>query len=165
MTVPPNILVLGLGNPDRGDDGVGARVAAALAGRLPAGVQLRSRTGDMLSLIDDWSGFDSVVVVDAAAPMGHPGRIHRLDPERDALPASPGAASSHALGLPDALALARALGDAPGTMIVLAVEGAGFEAGAPLSDDVAAAVPVVAAAVAEEIAHLLAAPAKDRTHA
>ena len=92
--VPRKVLVACLGNPDRGDDGLGAAVARALAGRLPDGVGLAVRSGDMLGLIDDWAGFDAVVCVDAAAPMdaslGTPGRIHRVDLARDDLqPSAP----------------------------------------------------------------------------
>ena len=84
------VLVACLGNPDRGDDGVGAAVARALAGRLRDGAALVVRSGDMLALIDEWTGFDAVVCVDAAAPMdaplGAPGHIRRVDLARDELP-------------------------------------------------------------------------------
>jgi hydrogenase maturation protease len=50
---PRKVLVVGLGNPDRGDDGVGAIVTQCLVGRLPADVAILARSGDMLSLIGD----------------------------------------------------------------------------------------------------------------
>lgn len=50
FAVPRNVLVVGLGNPDCGDDGIGALVALSLAGRLPADVPVVVRSGDMLAL-------------------------------------------------------------------------------------------------------------------
>lgn len=157
------VLVIGLGNPDRGDDGVGVRVAAALAGDLPPGVALKSRTGDMLGLLDDWAGYDRVVCIDAAAPIGAPGAIHRIDAAREPLPAAPGLASSHGIGLAEALALDRALGAAPGRLIVYAVEGLSFEVGAPLTPTVAGVVAELAARVRAEAERLAA--NREATHA
>jgi hydrogenase maturation protease len=150
--VDRHVLVIGLGNPDRGDDGVGVRVAETLEGTLPNGVTLKSRRGDMLALLEDWRGYDEVICVDAAAPMGNPGHIHRIEPHADALPITLGLASSHGIGLAEALALSRALGTAPERLIVFAIEGVLFETGAPLSPEVAAAVAGVAALVHAEVA-------------
>jgi hydrogenase maturation protease len=156
--VPRKVLVACLGNPDRGDDGIGAAVARVLAGRLPDGVGLAVRSGDMLALIDDWAGFDAVVCVDAAAPMdaplGAPGRIHRVDLARDDLPPSAPVSSSHAFGLMDAVRLAGTLSNAPPTLIVYAVEGVCFDGGAPMTAAVAAAAEDVARRVVDEVRRL-----------
>ncbi len=71
----PKVVVACLGNPDRGDDAVGLVVAQRLSGRLPDDFALLIRSGDVFSLIEDWVGCDALVCVDAAAPMGTPGRI------------------------------------------------------------------------------------------
>ena len=145
------LLVIGLGNPDRGDDGVGALVVEALTGRLPSDVEIVLRTGDMLGLVEDWAGVDAVICIDAAAAVGSPGRIHRIDGLADALLPEPGLASSHAFGLAEAIALARALGTAPPTLIVYAIEGSVFDTGAPVSVAVAEAVEDVAVQVLAEV--------------
>lgn len=150
----PHPLVIGLGNPDRGDDGVGARVAHQLAGRLPDAVRILTRRGDLLSLIDDWADVEALICIDAAAPQGAPGRIHRIDLTRDALPRDPTATSSHALGLPEAIALARTLGRAPSRILVYAIEGCRFDCGASLTPAVAAAAGIVASRVVEDCARL-----------
>ncbi|TFH87043.1 hydrogenase maturation protease [Billgrantia azerbaijanica] len=154
-TAPPRVLVVGLGNPDRGDDGVGVRVAQRLADRLPAGVGLLTARCDALALIDDWAGVDALVAIDAATPLGVPGRLHRLAPGSD-IPEDAGAPlSGHALGLFEALALARTLHlPVPATVVVYAIEAGAFSPGAPLSPAVAAAVPTVVACVADEVARL-----------
>jgi len=145
------VLVACLGNPDRGDDGVGAAVAQALKGKLPADVILMTRSGDMLSLIDDWSGVDAVVCVDAAATMETPGRIHRIDLKTESLPANMAVTSGHAFGLAEAVQLARTLGLAPAEIVVYAVEGGCFEGGAEMTAAVTGAVAEVARLVIEEV--------------
>jgi hydrogenase maturation protease len=145
------VLVIGLGNPDRGDDAVGAVVVEKLAGRLPGDVELRTRSGDMLSLIEDWEGYNAVVCVDAAAPMGVPGRVHRIDLATDELPASKSSTSSHAFSLADVIRLARTLQGAPQDIIVYAVEGYRFDPSAPMTDAVSAAASEVTRRVIAEV--------------
>lgn len=147
----PLRVVIGVGNPDRGDDGVGVKVAQALEGRLPPGVALRTRTGDMLALIEDWAGYDHAICVDAAAPINAPGRIHRIDIAHEPLPSAPSLASSHGIGLAEAVSLAQRIGAAPRTLVVYAIEGSSFDLGAPLTPAVADAVAKVAARVLAEV--------------
>ena len=106
---PARVLVLGIGNPDRGDDGIGVEVATKLDGRLPVGVRLLACRGDVLSLVDEVSACEALVCADAAAPMGEPGRIHRLDLAAGDLPRDLAVTSSHAFGLAEDGAVTNAL--------------------------------------------------------
>lgn len=167
-TTPRKVMVVGMGNPDRGDDGVGALVARSIAGRLPADVSIVVRSGDALSLIEDWAGFDALVCVDAAAPVGTPGRIHRIDLASDELAQEAqdiSFASSHAFGVAEAIELARTLGLAPRDMIVYAIEGVCFEGGAPIAPEVLAAAVDVAGRVVAEVSRLRQAVAEVGPHA
>lgn len=148
------ILVAGIGNPDRGDDAIGLLVAERLAHRLPPGVPLLTRSGDLLGLIDDWADYKALVCIDAAAPMGAPGRIHRIDAAAGELPTGLSPASSHAFGLAEAIALARALGAMPGQAVVYAIEGARFDAGAPMTPAVAEAAAEAAERIVHEVGRL-----------
>jgi hydrogenase maturation protease len=150
----PSVLVAAIGNPDRGDDGVGPAVAARLRGRVPTGVRVLERSGDVLALIDEWGGFSDVFVIDAAAPIGHPGRIHRLDLASQPLPDGFARGSTHAFGVAEAVELARRLNRLPRHIVAYLVEGECFELGAPLSPVVAAAVGIVAERIRGEAALL-----------
>lgn len=142
------IRIIGIGNPDRGDDALGPAVIAALAADPPAAVTLATVNGDMLALLDRWSADDHVFLVDALAPGHTPGRVVRLDAGRERLAhVLANFASSHAFNLAEAIELGRALGRLPATLIVYGAEGVCFEPGAALS-------PALDAAVAE-IAHRL----------
>ena len=82
-----SVLVLGLGNPLRGDDGVGPRVVEELTRRgLPDGVMtLDVRTGG-LDLLHTLEGWKRVVAVDAADVGREPGQFVRFTPDQVRLP-------------------------------------------------------------------------------
>ena len=130
-------LLIGVGNPYRRDDGVGPLVADEVSRRGGHAVQC---DGEPVGMLLAWERADLAVVVDAVvcAP-STPGRIHRTTV--DGLSPGRGVTSSHGLSLPDAVALAAALGRMPGRLVVYAVEAADVSLGVGLSDEVAAALP------------------------
>jgi hydrogenase maturation protease len=152
----PLVLVVGVGNPDRGDDGFGPVVAQRLRGRAPSTVRVLERSGDALALIEDWNGIPSVIVIDAVAPISQPGRVHRLDLTDSPLPIGWAPRSSHAFGVAETVELARSLGRLPRCLVAYLVEGEQFATGAPLSPAVAGAIEDVAARVVVELSAILA---------
>jgi hydrogenase maturation protease len=101
-------------------------------------------------LLDLWAGLDTVVVVDAVRSGATPGTLHRVDAGDRPLPRDIGLASTHAMGIADALELGRSLGRAPARVVVLGLEGASFAPGEELTPAVEAALePLVAAVLAE----------------
>ncbi|WP_435611933.1 hydrogenase maturation protease [Streptomyces sp. bgisy159] len=156
MRARDSIVVVGVGNDFRQDDGVGWAVVTRLrerAGDGPtAGPVLATCDGDPGRLIGLWAGASLAVVVDAAhAHPGRPGRVHRLELAAGG-PARPSSTSSHGLGLGEAVELAGALDLLPERLVVYAVEGARTDFGTGLSPAVAAAVEPLAEAVEDEIA-------------
>jgi len=151
------LLVAAIGNPDRGDDGVGPAVACTLRLRAPAGVRIRDCSGDVLELIDEWAGCAAAILIDASEPRGDPGRIRRLDLIGNQLPADFAQNSTHAFGLAETVELARALDQLPCRLVAYLVEGERFDVGATLSTAVAAAVDSVAEAILAELADMAAA--------
>ena len=140
------MLILCLGNAIRSDDAVALHVARALAADPPAGATVTTSARAGLYLLDDMEGFDRVVVVDAVRTGGHPpGTVHALPLEALHAPAGP---SPHAIGLPSALALARASGaPVPDRVWLVLVEVEEMETvGEGLTPAVAAAVPRAIAA-------------------
>ena len=143
------MLVIGLGNELRGDDGAGIEVARRLRGlAAEAGIDVRAQQGEPAGLIDAWSGRKAVVVVDTMRSGAEPGTICRFDASCEPLPAQlRGSSSTHALSLAEAIELARALEQLPPRAVVFAIEGQRFETGAALSDEVRAVIPKVAGMV------------------
>lgn len=145
------ILVIGLGNSDRADDGIGLLVADRLSGRCLNGARVIARSGDMLALIEDWEDSDAVVLIDAATLVSWPGAIHRIDLAFEDLPRDLSRSSTHAFGLADAIGLARILNRLPEHVIIYAIECASFEPGAAMTAQVAATVSDVANRVMEDL--------------
>ncbi len=155
------MIVIGVGNAWRGDDGAGLAVARRLREAAPAGLEVREVEGDASALVDAWAGADRVVVVDAAESGAPPGTVRRFDAVAEPLPARGVRSSTHAFGVPDAIELSRALGRLPARLDVYAIEGAGFTAGDRLSPAVDQAV----AAVVEELRSAVARSARSAASA
>ena len=157
----PSVLVLAIGNPDRGDDGFGPAVAQRLRRRVHPTVRILERSGDALALIEDWDGIPSVVI-DAMAPISEPGQVHRFDLTDSPLPIGFAPSSSLAFRVAETVELARSLGRLPRYLVAYLVEGEQFGTGAPLSLAVAQAVGDVAERVVNEVLTILKAKGKGR---
>jgi hydrogenase maturation protease len=144
-SLPAELLVIGLGNPHRGDDGVGRLVARLLRDRAATGMIVEEQDGSAVDLLDRLRDADRVILIDAAVTGAPAGTIHAIDCNADAaaIPAR-GAASSHGLGVAEALALARLLHGLPRSCLLYAIEGLTFDPGGPMSPAVAAAAELLA---------------------
>ncbi|MGZ4269695.1 MAG: hydrogenase maturation protease [Solirubrobacteraceae bacterium] len=139
------MIVIGVGNAWRGDDGAGLEVARRVAA---AGVPARAHEGECSALVELWSGAGHAVVVDAARSGAAPGTVHRYDAAAAPLPASLLRSSTHAFGVPDAVELGRALGRLPERLEVYGIEGASFATSDRLTPAVADAVAALAGRLA-----------------
>ena len=153
---PPRVLVVGLGNDDRGDDGAGLEAARRLAPALAGRAEVRAHPGEPVDLIGVWGEADLLILIDAARTGRAAGTLHRFEPSgADPSGAEPSGgrlgASSHAFDLLVALRLSHALGTAPGRTVVHAIEGHRFGFGTSRSDAVERALPVLVDRVAEEV--------------
>lgn len=154
----PAVIVIGVGNPDRGDDGAGPavarRVRAALTERgLPQARDIRVLEcgGEASTLMDAWDGAPTVILIDAVRSGAPPGHVHRIDAHRQTISESGFRSSTHAFGVAEAVALARALGRLPARLVLYGIEGQMFDAGTRLSAEVAAAVPTATTQVVSEV--------------
>jgi hydrogenase maturation protease len=138
------VILIGVGNGWRSDDGAGLAVARRVRELGPAGVEVRELEGDATALVEAWSSAEHVVVVDAAQSGAAPGTIRRFDAGAGALPVRSLRSSTHAFGVSDAVELARSLDRLPARLEVYAIEGASFVAGDRLSPSVERAVAELA---------------------
>jgi hydrogenase maturation protease len=152
------IVVIGVGNEYRADDGAGLAVLGALSDVMPAGVEVVHSDGEPASLLEAWTGAATAIVVDAVTGgTAAPGMLHRVELLADRWPSASGpvladrGASSHDLGVGSAVALARALDRMPGRLIVHGIQGADFGHGAALSPPIAARISELAATVLADV--------------
>ncbi len=139
----PRRLLIGVGNPERGDDGAGRVVAQQLRARKPCALEVRESSGEATALMEAWTGFDDVVLVDACRGAGAPGSIHHFTVdqlERFRSVRARGNESTHGIGVPEAIGLAQALGRLPSGFVIYAIEGADFGDATGLSEAVDRAV-------------------------
>jgi len=80
------------------------------------------------------------------------GTLHRIEAVDEPLPSDTRLASTHAVGIDDAIELGRSLGNAPRRVVVLAVEGERFGMGDAITPAVAEALDPLVAAALEELA-------------
>jgi hydrogenase maturation protease len=148
------IIILALGNPLRGDDGVGQAVVECLqrAG-LPPGVAVLDGGTAGLETVLLLQGYDRALIVDAAEMNRPPGKWERfttagVELQADDLHAR---VTVHYAGLAEALELGKALGILPAEIVIYGVQpqAVGWTPG--LSKPVQAAVPAVCAAILNEL--------------
>jgi len=167
MTIGPGaerrgVVVIGVGNEFRRDDGIGPEVLSRLDGRAADSVRLVASDGEPARMIEAWTGARLAVVIDAVLacpptrahlpPPTSPcaGRLHRIVVDR-ASAADVHAVSTHGLGLGQSVALARALDRMPERLIVHAVEVTDVGHGVGLTPAVAAAADALTAAVLRDL--------------
>jgi hydrogenase maturation protease len=145
------ILILGLGNPLQGDDGVGCRVAQELEERtLPDDVEVMDGGTPGVGLLNLFEGRQRVIIVDAAEMGQAAGSAVCFRPQDVTLTGSAQRFSLHRSGVADALALAGELKLALPDIIVFGVQPGRVDWNDSLSPQVQAAVPQVIEAVLKE---------------
>jgi hydrogenase maturation protease len=162
------ILVAGVGNTLRGDDGFGVEVANRLeAAELPEGVSVVETGIGGIALVQELqSGYDALVVVDCVDRGRPPGQVMLIEPDVidvDALSWSDRydlLADMHLATPERAMMLARALGVLPANVLMVGCQPVDPDAvGQGLSAPVAAAVEVAIAEIGRHVERLLAADA------
>ncbi len=149
------IVVLGVGNILLSDEGIGVRVAESLQRdfALPPEVVVIDGGTTGMEMLEDLSGADHLIMVDAVRSGRAPGSIVKLSDEqvpvffRTKL-------SPHQIGLSDVLATLELIGEQPGSITVIGVEPVSLETSMTLSPQVEARLPEVVDLVRAELRRL-----------
>ena len=145
------VVLAAVGSECRGDDAAGPAVLDRV-GEL-GGVEMLGALASPLDLLGAWDGADLAIVVDAVDGVDAPGGVCVIDVDMASGPDVPGrtrsTASSHGLGLIDALRIAAAMGTAPERVLLVGVSGEDFGGSAGLSPAASGAVERAARRVVE----------------
>lgn len=159
-----SILVVGLGNPILGDDGVGWRVAEKLQTWIDAsppeilGVNINIETLSLggLSLMEHLIGYTHVIIIDSINNSQNPPGYVCLFPLED-LPNQTAShlSSAHDTSLQNALQVGRSMGaDLPEQILIVTIQSPYvYYFSEELSLPVAAAVPKAAEVVIDQLIH------------
>ena len=146
------MVVLGVGNLLRSDEGVGVHAARMLSGtELPPGVEVIDAGVAVADALTGYDGIGKLVVVDAVDAKAQPGSVFRFRP-RDVERRTALMRSLHELDLFDALDLVERGGCAVGEVIVIGVQPKSTNWGLELSPEVQARLPDVVSLVQSEMA-------------
>jgi hydrogenase maturation protease len=139
-----DVVVFGLGNILRTDDGVGIHALRALQtdSRVPAAVALYDGGTLGLELACYAAQASKILLLDAIDVDERPGTVIRMSGTD--LAGVPGGKSVHQLGLADLLSTLSLISDQPKEMTLLGIQPASTDWGTTLSPTVEAAVPLLA---------------------
>lgn len=152
MTVKP-VVVIGLGNPLMGDEGIGIRLVAelaALAEHFPDTEFLDLGTSGM-AVVHALAGRRKAILLDCAFMREAPGTLRRFAPEEVRSGKIERSFTMHEGDLLQFLELARVLGDAPDDIVLFGIEPEGVSPGEGLSATLAARVGEYAEAILAEL--------------
>lgn len=153
-------LIIGVGNPFRGDDKIGLIVARRMQMFFPNELKVLELSGDGTALITAWKNAENVILIDCAVSRARIGAIHRFDALREDIGQRLYHDSTHALGVPEAIAMSRTLGQLPKSLTVYTVTGHRFGLGERMSPEVSEAIHTVQKLVLDEIHTWAEAPAE-----
>jgi hydrogenase maturation protease len=153
------ILIAGVGNVLRGDDGFGIEALRLLQHNID-GVEFFESGIAGISLVQRlMDGFDALVIIDALNRGGAPGQVYVLEPDLESLGKEN--ANSETIDLHQAdpegvLRLANALRALPKHVWIVGCQAVGCDdLEAPLSEPVARAVPVAVEQIQKIVGNLL----------
>lgn len=151
MGVNGSILVIGVGNEYRSDDGLGILAARELRRRNIPGVVVVEQNGEGAALMNAWEKYDRVIIVDALESGAVSGDVHRLDAVSREVPAHFVHYSSHTFGVVEAIEMARQLHCLPHVLLLYGIEGKQFDVGPGLTDAVLKSMPDMLSSIESEL--------------
>lgn len=157
------LLVAGVGNLLRQDDGFGVEVARRMCGaELPSGVVVRDYGIRGVHLAFELlNGVDVLLVVDALSKGGDPGTLYLFEPDLDDV-APLGAGDAHGMDLPSVFSSVRSMGGELPRVLLVGCEPAtlaeGIGLSAPVERALTPAIGLIRELIERELAPLPAAP-------
>ncbi len=129
------IAIIGIGNPMMADDGIGPRLISELQGSVPGVDLIDMGTGGM-QLVHVLAGYDSVLIIDSADMGLSPGESRVFSPDDVVSFKETRAYSLHDWDLLRSIEISRQLGEAPASILILAIQPGCLEMREGLSPEV-----------------------------
>jgi hydrogenase maturation protease len=155
-----NTVLIGIGQPLRGDDGAGPLAVERWSKEFSATasdpkLQLFLLETPGLGLLDYLEDADSAILVDAVSTGRPIGTVQVFDPVPDSS-LSAAEKTAHGFGVAESISVARTAGARlPRRLILIGIEGQHYALGGGLSDPVRAALPVAAEKIQKTVSELL----------
>lgn len=145
-------LVLGIGNVLLKDEGAGVRAIEYFSERYGFGPDVTCLDGGTsgLGLLSHIKDYSHIIVVDAVAASGPPGKVIRIPWEEGARRPELKSTSAHRIGLRDLIEIAKFQGLRP-ELVIIGIIPKDMNPGLDLTPEAARSVPLAAEAVKEEL--------------
>ena len=144
------MLIIGVGNLFRRDDGAGPACASMVKLKAPPGVKVLIRSGEAADLLECWGPEDEVVIIDAMKAGLVPGSFKRIDALVAKFPVEDFKFSSHSFGVAEAVELGKVLSRLPKSLVVYGIEAGETGDGEGLTPEVEKGVAEVAKRILAE---------------
>lgn len=152
LDVPASNLILGFGNPLKGDDGIGIQAVKMLSERdLPPDTKVMEVRAPGWDLATWFEGCSFLIMIDAVRMGKPPGTWQRLDLEDIKLIPPKGYLSLHEASIREGLLLTQSLNILPEKILFYGLEPGSLSAGQTLSPVVQAALPDLIEEILREI--------------
>ncbi len=147
-----NVIVVGVGNEFRKDDGVGMYVSQSLREKTDGEIKVIDGVPDGFALIETWGESSHVIVIDCAYSENIPGTIYRFDALKEKIPSGLfNGFSTHSISIVDAVEMAGTLRRLPKSLTIYGIEGNDYTAGKQLSSEVKMAADRLVDRILEEL--------------
>lgn len=112
--------IIGIGNPLKGDDGIGIVLIKEIEEKVPSNIQVYDVGSGIMKTLHILRDLDKAIIVDAVHFGGEPGDFRFFEPkEAKSLVESK---SSHDVDLIEVMELSDQLGELPGETLIMGVE-------------------------------------------
>jgi len=142
-TPKSEVVIIGVGNQYRTDDGVGIFIARKLKAENLPQTRIDFNIGEAASLMDSWNSSDTAILVDTVKSGALPGQIYRFQAQIPFIPKGFFNSTTHNFGIAEAVQLATILNRLPRFLIIYGIEGKCFETGSGLTPAVEKAAQTV----------------------
>lgn len=154
-----SILIAGVGNLLRRDDGLGPRVVEKIRKLdLPDNVETLDLGTLGLSILHYVKGYEKVIFIDTIKKGGKPGSIYKLKPQGRSLQGRPinteelAVTSMHEVNLEKVIEIGKALGELPPNVVIIGCEPEDTDSlKMGLSEEVEKALPKIIELILEEL--------------
>lgn len=144
------LLIVGVGNPYRQDDGIGPEIIRLLRKEEDLDCELLDGGTDALALLDIIPNYKKVILIDAVEMGTEPGTVKAFKPNEAKLKIQSDALSTHGFGVIALIELLNQL-QVSSNLIIIGVQAKDIDFGEGLSPEVGRQIPTVIKKVYEEL--------------
>ena len=145
------VKVIGVGNENRHDDGIGIVIARQLKKIVQPDLPVIEARREAMELFDSWKDTEKVILIDAVNGKEEVGKVYRFSATKNAFGCEFSNYSTHTFSLDQVIELARNLNELPPELIVYGIQGKNFTLGRGLSSELRGNITHIVGVIFDEL--------------